>query len=72
MKTNFFGFLSFNTVKYVFVDLKKKHCGTIFPIFLTKKCTEKIWSHECAPILKFGQNSGEIHVRFLKYAHIGI
>ena len=28
--------------------------GTIVPIFLTKKCTEKSWPHECAPILKFG------------------
>ena len=42
----------------------------MFPVFLTKKCTEKIWFHECAPFLKFGENSAEIRLRFLKYAHI--
>ena len=49
--------LSFNTVKTVFVDLKKTQFllggGTIFPTFLTKKCTEKSWSQETAPFFRF-------------------
>ena len=48
---------TFNTVKTVFVDLKKTHFflggGTIFPIFLKKKCTEKSWSQETAPHFEF-------------------
>ena len=48
---------TFNTVKTLFVDFPKSlflfWCGTIFPIFLTKKCTGKIWSHERAPLFTF-------------------
>ena len=44
----------FNTVKHIFVDLKKTLLFLAtslnnFPIFVTKiKCTEKNWSHKCA------------------------
>ena len=39
--------------------------------FWKKKCIEKSWSHKCASLFKFGRNSAELRVRFLKYAHIG-
>ena len=46
-----------NTVRPFFVDFLKTlflfWCGAIFPMFLTKKCTEKSWSHTCAPLLTF-------------------
>ena len=41
------------------VDIEARACvnkiknGTIFPIFVTQKCTEKSWSGETAPHFEF-------------------
>ena len=54
----------FNTIKSVFVDLKKTlfffSCGTIFSMILTQKCTEK----------NFSKNETELQIQYFDFAHI--
>ena len=48
----------FLTRKSLFLSVSQKaffffRCGTIFSMFLIKKCIKKSWSYKCAPLFKF-------------------
>ena len=70
-KLRIYGYI-FNVVKTLYVD-----CPTtvflflysiIFPMFVTKKCTKKIWFHVLL-FLQFRKNETELQIRFFDFTH---